>query len=137
MAQLLVAPFSADDLDLLPFPLACVADFNFDYAVSDWVFCTAVGLNFLYTGCHHVLVDTMWHKQTATDAQRDVFHRLARAAERFLHGDVIIDVRAARREVPKIRFGYDGVEVAKAYPLSVKSILPALPPRHVAASVDY
>eukprot|EP00971_Amphidinium_carterae_P231607 4596318-Amphidinium_carterae.1 len=136
LAQLLVAPFSADDLDLLPLPLDCVDGLNFDHAVADWVYCMAVGLNYLYTGCHRVLVETMWHPSAPSDPQRDVFHRLARAAERFLHNDVSIDVRAARREVPQLRSGYDGVEVAKAYPVSVKSILPALPPQQVAASVD-
>eukprot|EP00971_Amphidinium_carterae_P151072 2995776-Amphidinium_carterae.1 len=94
------------------------------------------GLNFMFTGCHRILVDTMWRSPVLTAAQRDVVLRLSRAAEAFLEGDTVVDVQLSRSEVPKLKLGYDGLEVAKAFPVSVDSVAPALPPRGVAGQVQ-
>eukprot|EP00971_Amphidinium_carterae_P233897 4641228-Amphidinium_carterae.2 len=60
------------------------------------------GLNFMFTGCHRDLVDTMWRPLVLTIAQRDVVLRLSRAAEAFLEGNAVVSYHGLKSQSPSL-----------------------------------
>ena len=113
---------------------SCVEDDIFlkSWAEDAWVYASMTGCNIL-AGFPAALGLGRWSR-----LETDAATTIRRSVRRRLSNDVCITPSAAGmdEELKNKHIGYAGEEVSKCHPLSIRQILPSLPPKSHGGSID-